>query len=135
MIYIAAPYSHQNPLIRAERSRKAGKAMWELARAGVPAIAPTFYGHEFEGKFRAELPYEFWLVWSRGILVKCSEVYVLPLEGWRESLGLESELTLAASLWLPITGYPCEGAEDVSGFDIRKQFDLPITRAKFMRQL
>lgn len=134
MIYIAAPYTHASAIIRAERAGKAAQAMFALGREGINSISPTFLGHALEEKFRTNLPYEFWLEWSRALLVKCHEVYVLPLPGWRESRGVAEECRYAAALKLPITGYSIAGCEEhVSGRDIRKQFDLPISRATALR--
>lgn len=107
--------------------------MLALAEQGIHAISPVFYGHELEVKFHVNLPYEFWLDWSRQIMAKCDALYVIALPGWRESVGVKSECELAASLHITITGFQIADAEEVSGLDIRKEFGLPITKAKHMR--
>ena len=74
MIYLAAPYTHPSSLVRAARSRAAATAMYELAKSDILAFAPTFYGHELETRLKINLPYEFWLAWSRVMMTKCSEI-------------------------------------------------------------
>ncbi len=67
-------------------------------------------------------------------MVACRECYLLSIAGWRESVGVEMECKLAAELHLSITGYSLgEDDEQVSGLDIRRQFGLPILRAKQMK--
>ena len=136
MIYLISPYTHQAGPVRAERSRKAGKAMLLLARQGIHAVSPVFYGHMLEDKFHEHLPYDFWLDWSRQLMVACRECYLLPLVGWRESHGVEAECKLAVELHLPITGFAIgEDEEHVGGVDIRRQFGLPLVHAKHMRNV
>jgi len=135
MIYLISPYTHQNPLVRAERARKVGRVALALAEEGIMSISPVFYGHQLEEKFHVHLPYEFWLSWSRGVMAKCSAAYVVALPGWRESRGVREECKLAVELSMPITGYQIADAEEVSGLDIRKEFDLPIVKVKGMRSV
>jgi hypothetical protein len=136
MIYLISPYTHPSGPVRAERSRKAGKAMLLLARQGIHAVSPVFFGHMLEDKFHESLPYDFWLQWSRQLMVGCRECYLLPLAGWRTSRGVAEECHLAVSLSLPITGFAIgEDEEEISGLDIRRQFDLPLARAQAMKNI
>jgi len=133
MIYLISPYTHQNALVRAERSRKVGRVMLELAQSGIHSIAPAFLGHQLEEKFKTDLPYEFWMSWSRDLMAKCSEAYLLPLEGWRESTGVRSECELAVLLTIPLAVYPIKDAEEITNREVRDAFDLAIPRVKHMR--
>ena len=136
MIYIACPYTHPSAITRAERSRKAGKAMLTLAEQGILAISPTFYGHNLEEKFRITIPYDYWMQWSFDLMSKCSSLYVVTIPGWRESAGVRRECELADQLGVPITGYcSTADAEEVSGLDIRREFGLSIQKAKGLRRI
>jgi len=136
MIFLSSPYSHPNPLTRAERSRKAGKAMLMLAQEGILAVSPVFLGHSLEEKFHTVLPYEYWIDLDLHLMSRCNSVYVLTLPGWRESKGVRQECELAVKLSLPITGYAAApDAEEVSGNDIRREFDLPIPKTRAMRRI
>ena len=136
MIYLAGPYSHPNPLVRADRSRAMGKAMLELSQQQILSFSPVFYGHELEKKFHERLPYKFWIDWGLQILSSCSGLYVVSLPGWRDSKGVRAECEAASRLGLPLTGYQVnQDCEEVGGLDIRKEFDLPIVRAKWMVKL
>lgn len=136
MIYIACPYTHPSAITRAERSRKAGKAMLTLAEQGILAVSPIFYGHSIEEKFHITLPYDYWMQWSFDLMSKCSSLYVVTIPGWRESAGVRRECELADQLGVPITGYcSAADAEEVSGLDIRREFGLSIQKAKGLRRI
>lgn len=107
--------------------------MLELARAGYHSVAPAFLGHSLEEKFKEHLPYEFWLAWSKELMAKCSEAYLIPLDGWRESRGVRGECELAVALTIPIAVYIVGDAEEVTTKEVRDAFNLAIPRVKHMR--
>jgi hypothetical protein len=138
VIYLASPYSHPGAPVRAERARACGRAVLLLAQQNIQAFAPVFYGHELETKFKTHLSYDYWIDFGLRMMEKCAGVYVLTLSGWRESRGVRKECERAHALHLPITGFCLNPDEDedegeVSGTDIRRQFNLPLPKAHFMR--
>lgn len=46
--------------------------------------------------------YEWWLAWSRELLESCDSIYVLCIDGWEDSRGVQQEIALAQSLEIPI---------------------------------
>jgi hypothetical protein len=130
MIYIASPYSSPDPNLRAERSRKAGEAMFQFAREGITAFSPVFYGHSLETKLKENLPYEFWIKFGLETLSRCSRLVVLTLPGWEESVGVQMEVEHAWNLKIPISGSGSEfhGALDVTGLEILRLYGLKVNR-------
>jgi len=48
------------------------------------------------------LDWSFWREYDRAFLEMCSEVWVLTLDGWRESHGVQAEIELARELGKPV---------------------------------
>jgi hypothetical protein len=117
-IYLAAPYSHPEYKVRAQRYLYATQAANRLMRRGLLVYSPVTHGHTIglwgglNGDFEAwrEHCLSFLRNWAQ-------ELYVLTLPGWKESIGVAAEIAEAESLGLPV-GYvahvlcaPKRGAE------------------------
>lgn len=104
MIYLASPYSHSDAAVRQMRYEKAARWAMCFIRQGIPAFAPIPFIHP-------NLPYlegvktdaATWQEFNTGFLCHCSAMYVLMLDGWEHSLGLQQEIKLAKELYIPIT--------------------------------
>ena len=101
MIYLASPYTHQDPSIREMRFRAVCRQAAEMLRCGIPVFSPIAYTHAFAA---LDLPVEwsFWDQYDRVFLEICSEVWVLMLDGWRESKGVAAEIGIASELGMPV---------------------------------
>lgn len=126
MIYLSLPYTHQEWSVRSWRYHRARQALFLLWEQGTPAICPVVLGHEFEarrGKGKPPMPHEFYMRMSLNILPTCTHLLVLTLPGWRDSKGVEAEVTLAARLGRPVQGWACfDSCEEVSGLAILQEF-------------
>lgn len=111
MLYIAAPYTHPDPLVRRARAHCAAVLTAELMRGatGDWFFSPIPLGHEVA----QHLPYEtaanheFWMRWCRNALEEANALYLLPLVGWRGSRGVAEELTYCDSKSLPVIYVDC----------------------------
>jgi nucleoside 2-deoxyribosyltransferase len=101
MIYLASPYSHLDIAVREQRFREACAAAVRLIAAGHVVFSPIVHGHPLVGH---GLPTEwaYWERFDRAHLVRCDEVVVLMLEGWRESVGVVAEIRIAEELGKPV---------------------------------
>lgn len=101
MIYLASPYSHQDSVVREQRFRDACRATVQLIQAGHVVFSPIVHGHPLVWH---GLPtdWPFWERFDRDHLVRCDEVVVLMLEGWRESVGVAAEIRIAGDLGKPV---------------------------------
>lgn len=101
MIYLASPYSHSEAVVREERFRAACRATARLIAAGHVVFSPIVHGHPL---VHHGLPtdWSFWERFDRDHLVRCDEVVVLTLDGWRESVGVAAEIRIAEELGKPV---------------------------------
>jgi len=97
MIYPACPYSHPDPLVREARFEAACRAAANLVCAGHAVFAPVVQGHSLV-RYGVPGDWKFWQPLVSEYLARCDEVLVLQLDGWRESEGVQAELSLASAL-------------------------------------
>lgn len=101
MIYLASPYTHPDPAIREARFRAAYRQAAEMFRCGIPVFSPIAYSHAIAAH-DLPLEWDFWERFDRAFLEVCAEVWVLTLDGWRESRGVQAEIELAHELGKPV---------------------------------
>lgn len=46
--------------------------------------------------------FEFWRQYDKAIISRCSELWVLTLPGWSESVGVAAEIEIANRLSIPV---------------------------------
>lgn len=104
MIYLISPYSHPDPSIREYRMRQAAQTTYILMSHGEIVFSPIVHGHALVANVSecTETSWGFWGFQCLGMLDKADAVYVLDLDGWEESVGVDAELKYADSLCLPI---------------------------------
>jgi len=101
MIYLASPYSHPDSVVREKRFHDSCRVATQLLAAGHTVFSPIVHGHSLVGH---GLPtdWSFWERFDRDHLVRCDEVVVLMLDGWRESVGVAAEIRIAGELGKPV---------------------------------
>lgn len=103
-VYLASPYSHASPLIRAQRFEAACKAAAKLMQAGYAVFSPIAHSHPIEQHFGGKVEgLEFWMKQDLPLLAAASRLAVLTLEGWEASRGVAAELEYAKKIGLPIS--------------------------------
>ena len=101
MIYLTSPYTHPDPAVRDARFKAACRQAAEMFRCGIPVFSPIAYSHAIAAH-DLPLEWDFWERFDRAFLETCSEVWVLTLDGWRESRGVQAEMELARELGKPV---------------------------------
>ena len=103
MIYLASPYTHPDPAVRQARFEAACRQAAEMMRCGIPVFSPIAHSHPvaLHGGLDA-LDLEFWERQDLHFVEACSEIWVLQLDGWQESTGLQAEIEMALSLGKPV---------------------------------
>jgi hypothetical protein len=94
-VYLASPYSHNDQNVRYQRYVQATEAVLEIARAQVCVYSPIVHWHA--AAVEQGLPYdaEFWRSQNEPIIYSSSELWVLCLDGWRQSKGIKMEKEFA----------------------------------------
>lgn len=97
MIYLASPYNHPDPAVRQARYDAACRAAAGLIRRGHVVFSPISHSH---GIARYGLPVDwgFWERYDRQFLAACDELWVLMLDGWQASRGVQAEIAIAQSI-------------------------------------
>lgn len=100
ILYLASPYSNGSEDVRERRYRMACRATAELIRLGWNVYSPIVHGHHL---VRHGLPTDFWF-WQEhdfAMIERCHSLVVLPIDGWRESIGVVAELRFAEKRGIP----------------------------------
>ncbi|GAB6188150.1 DUF1937 family protein [Thermopirellula anaerolimosa] len=101
MIYLASPYSHPDAAVRQERFEAACRAAAELIRQGHVVLSPIAHSHSIA---QHGLPgdWDFWEQQDRRLLAACDELWVLKLDGWEQSRGVQAEIGIARAAGKPV---------------------------------
>ncbi len=102
MIYLASPYSHPDPDVREQRFLAACRAAASLMRDGEFVYAPICHSHPI-AQFGLPWDWDYWEATNRAHLTRCTELFVLTIDGWIDSVGVQAEIRIAAELDMPIT--------------------------------
>jgi hypothetical protein len=104
MIYLAAPYTGDKETIE-QRMVLVCKTIAKMQAAGQHVVSPLLMHFILK---HAPLPsdWNFWKTYSVELLQRCDELYVLCLDGWKESPGVMEEIELARTFQKPVTYLP-----------------------------
>ena len=104
MIYLASPYSHPDPLVRGLRFKEVSRIAGNLAAKGQLLICPIAMNHPMHIYADVEMPsdWAFWKRFDTELILRCDEVWVTMLDGWKDSVGVKAEMKLARELNIPI---------------------------------
>ena len=95
MIYLASPYSHDDPKVREARFQAVCRVAGRLMREGVHVFSPIAHTHPIA--LAGDLPkgWDFWAEFDRQMVQACEELWILRLPGWEMSTGVQAEIKLA----------------------------------------
>jgi hypothetical protein len=101
LFYLAMPYSHKDPAVIERRMEIFCRVDAFLMKSGIHTVSPV--SKHFMLSYEA-LPgdYNYWGTYSRKLMQRCDGVYVICIDGWKESVGVQDEIALAKQLNLPI---------------------------------
>ena len=102
MIYLAAPYSHPEPMIVQERMENIYRVLGEFIKNGQHVITPLSM-HEVAIRHDLDGTYDYWSDYCLDILGRCDSMVVLCMDGWRESRGVTDEIQFCENNDIPIS--------------------------------
>jgi hypothetical protein len=100
-LYLASPYTHNDPAVMEERYQKAAEMCAYLLRRGMYVYSPIVHCHELAKNFDLPRDFSFWKGYNTAMLRHADKLLVLTIPGVSESVGVQEEISLAASLNLP----------------------------------
>ena len=108
LVYLASPYTHDDPAVMEERFQAALRYAARLLGQGVNVFSPIAYTHAM---VRQGLPVDcgFWKQYGQRWLSVCDSMIVLMLDGWEVSTGVNAEIDIMAAAGKPIEWHTAEG--------------------------
>ena len=102
MVYLATPYSHDDDVVKEERFQRVNRVAAKLMEKGEYIFSPISHTHPIATV--GDLPggWEYWDGFDRAFLECCCKMYVLMLDGWEESKGVQAEIKIAKELNIDI---------------------------------
>ncbi len=99
--YLASPYAHKDESIKLYRQQAVTKAAARLQENGHFVFSPLTHNIPLieEGITNS---WDTWKSYDLSMLLKCDALYVLKLEGWETSQGVQEEIKAAKEIGLPI---------------------------------
>ena len=64
--------------------------------------SPIVHCHELAKQFALPRDFEFWKEYNIAMLGLCSDIYILGIDGWRESKGVAAEIEYAKLVQIPL---------------------------------
>ncbi len=116
MIYLASPYTDDDPAVREQRFDAACAAAAWLMRAGFIVYAPIAHSHPLV-RYGLPIEWEFWQAHDCEHMKRCDELLVLTLDGWKTSRGVQAEIDLAIEMDLQIRYLSPSMISNASGGD------------------
>ena len=103
LIYLASPYSHPKKHVRLRRWHDITLIGALLIQKGHHVFGPITESHCYsEIHDQIGKGWDFWKKHDELMLSKCDELWVVLLEGWKDSAGVAGEINYAKKNKLPI---------------------------------
>jgi len=102
VIYLASPYTHADPAVRQQRFEAVCRVAAGMIRSGKTVFSPIAHSHALV-QYGLPVEWQAWAEHDRRFLEACEELVVLMLDGWRESVGVQSEIAIARKLGKPVS--------------------------------
>jgi hypothetical protein len=99
MIYLASPYT-ANVQVNFESTEQFVAA---ALQNGHMIYSPIVHNHALALKYKLPKDYEFWQKHNRAMLAKASQLWVLTLDGYKTSRGVQAEIVFAKQCEIPVT--------------------------------
>ena len=103
MIYLASPYTHEDPAVREERFEEVCKAAGSMMLDGLWVFSPIAHTHPIAVRSDLPLEFDYWKHYDEAMIAACDELVVLKLSGWEMSRGVKAEMDIAFRLHKPIS--------------------------------
>ena len=108
LIYLASPYTHENPLVVADRHRATMAFVAKHLLDGRFVYSPIVYAHTMAMRHVMPISSEWWWAFNKSMIERCSVVWVLCLENYQHSRGMRDEIDYAEFLDKPVKYWPNE---------------------------
>lgn len=113
-VYLASPYSDPDPFVQEMRYQKAMQVTSILLKNGIYVYSPIVHCHEMSKLYGLPGDAGFWQQFDEAMIRGAEGIFVLRLDGWARSHGVQAEIKLGAVLGKNITYVSPMGDIDVT---------------------
>jgi hypothetical protein len=110
-IYIASPYTHSSDVVKQDRFERVAHFTAKVMRDGGFAFSPIVHGHQLSVLHSLPDDFAYWERYCLSTLSLAKVLYVLMLDGWLESVGVQAEIAFAEQNNIPVAYYEPETYE------------------------
>lgn len=102
-LYIASPYTHDDPMIRQRRYEKAlDFTAWLAVTYRMWCYSPIVHSHPMDMQLKPGYDHNFWMEWGKALLIPAKGLIVLQIPGWQDSAGVNLEIEWAREIGHPM---------------------------------
>jgi Domain of unknown function (DUF1937) len=102
MIYLASPYSSPDFSVQEARFEATEYFTAYWLKLGAPIFSPIVYCHRMALIHKMPTDFAFWREFNLKMLNRATDLWVLKLDGWQVSAGVQAEIKAAMSRNLPV---------------------------------
>ncbi len=99
--YLACPFAHEDKNVMMKRKDIVTQVSAELHKRDMYVFSPLTHNSPLID-LGVEQTWEKWSKFDLSMLMRCEALYVLKLEGWKKSRGVQAEIDIAISYGIPI---------------------------------
>ena len=92
MIYLASPYSAGEPGLSLHRFQMTQYYTAKYMKLGNPIFSPIVHCHDLATKFGMPTTAQYWKTYNEAFLQKADQMWILALDGWDKSFGVQMEV-------------------------------------------
>ena len=108
MIYLASPYSDEDPEIMEFRFQAVCEAASKLMLKGINVFSPIAHTHPI-AQYGLPKGFDFWERYDEWFLQHCNEMLILLIDGWGSSKGIHEERKIMNQLGKPVRFVTVDG--------------------------
>ena len=103
--YLATPYSHPDESVMHARFEAVCEFCARALRSGRIVYSPIVHNHPIATRHVFPRTWDFWKKFDLPILERCDVLWVLTLDGYLESVGVNAEIAHARGCGIPVLYY------------------------------
>lgn len=94
LVYLAAPYTDPDPVLRKSRVELANIAAAKLMQEGLVVFSPITHGHSIADHLPPSVlcDHDFWMRQCLPMVERADLLVILPLYDWQHSAGIAKEI-------------------------------------------
>lgn len=94
-IYIASPYTHNDPAVREQRYQRVATITSHLIKLGAFAFSPIVHCHPLAVKHGLPGDHAYWKLYNEAWIGWAQCLYIFQDHGWEASVGVQEEIRFA----------------------------------------